>query len=203
MAKRNTFEELLESDFRWPQKGDIPFASSATRDQNAFIETEPLSKLVAMMHGYKTGADVMVEHTISNSFERDFLVYPIIFNYRHFIELNLKYLLSTYGPAVDVMPNWKDHDLAPLWESLVVIIERFGTTDSDDADEVVAEIISEFCKIDPQSFSLRYPTDKKGKPIPVSVEELDLTQLKDVMNGVAGFFTGCDGYFDSLISARP
>ena len=43
---------------------------------------------------YKQGADLMVEKAGGRRRDRDALVYPIIFNYRLFIELSLKYLIS-------------------------------------------------------------------------------------------------------------
>lgn len=32
---------------------------------------------------------------------------------------------------------------------------------------------------------------------------MDLSVLADVMEGVDGYFTGCDGYLDSLEGAAP
>jgi hypothetical protein len=45
--------------------------------------------------------------------------------------------------------------------------------------------------------------DNKGRAISLALDEIDLAQLKDVMNGVAGFFTGWDGYLDDLQNAGP
>ena len=39
----------------------------------------------------------------------------------------------------------------------------------------------------------RYPVDQQGNPLPMVYGELYLPELADVMNGVAGYFTGCDG----------
>lgn len=71
------------------------------------------------------------------------------------------------------------------------------------ADAVVAEIIAEFAKVDPQSFSYRYPVDKKGNLVNLAFEEVDLQRLADVMQGLDGYFSGCDGYLDNLQSAGP
>jgi len=59
-------------------------------------------------------------------------------------------------------------------------------------------IVAEFAKVDPKSYSYRYPVDIHGKEIPLGVEVLDLAVLKDVMDGVGGYFTGSDGYLDHL-----
>ena len=49
-------------------------------------------------------------------------------------------------------------------------------------------------KIDPRSFAYRYPVDRDGKPLPVAKSHLHLPTLADVMDGVSGYFDGCDGY---------
>ena len=71
-----------------------------------------------MTDGYKTAADLMVAAAGQDRLTRDTLVFPIIFNYRHFLEISLKYLLATYGPNVDIESNWRSHDLATLWGSV-------------------------------------------------------------------------------------
>ena len=58
---------------------------------------------------------------------RDMLVFPIIFNYRQFLELALKYQLATYGAAVGMEPNWTTHYLDRLWGEFLDMLERYGT----------------------------------------------------------------------------
>lgn len=198
MAKRKTFEELLNADFRWPQDGDNPFTVSKDWFQNATLAQNEFTRLSLMMEGYKKAADLMVEQSVASRADRDYLVFPIIFNYRQYIELSLKYLLYAYGASVDVDPNWKTHDLSLLWSEFAILLERYETSDPDNADAVVEYVVAQFSKIDPQSFSYRYPVDTKGKPIPLEHELLNLESLHDVMQGVGSYFTGCDGYLDSL-----
>ena len=93
--------------------------------------------------------------------------------------------------------------MGDLWATFFDLIERYGTTDPDEADPAVGEIVLQFAKIDPGSYSYRYPVDRKGKPIPIAYNDLHLPTLKDVINGVAGYFSGTDGYLSSLIAAYP
>jgi hypothetical protein len=202
MAKRNTFEAILDSDFRWPLPDDKPFSVSDDPYDNATISEDGFARLALMMKGYKRAADLMVEAAAADIWSRDILVFPIIFNYRQFLELSLKYQIATFGPAVGVEPNWTSHDLAKLWGEFLEVSELFGTEDPDEVDPVVEGIILEFAKIDPKSYSYRYPVDRKGKPVPVAYSDLHLPTLADVMQmqGVAGYFLGCDGYFSSLLA---
>lgn len=159
--------------------------------------------MVMMMTGYKKAADVMVEAAAADRIDRDSLVYPIIFNYRQFLELSLKYLISTYGHTVGLQPMWKPHDLGALWKSFASMLKLYGQDGSEEADGIVAEVVADLSKMDPGSFSYRYPVDIKGKPIPIAHDELNLTVLADVMQAVEGYLTGCDGYLDHLQSAMP
>lgn len=202
MSDGSKFESLLDREFRWPRKGDRPFIQSASRQHNALIEPSAHGRLVMMMAGYKRAADLLVECGEADRFDRDALVYPIIFNYRQFIELSLKHLIATYGPAVGIKAIWNKHDLSELWKAFTKLLDGYGCQDVEETDPVVAEIIAEFSKVDPASFSYRYPVDTKGNPIPITHEELDLKALADVMHALEGYFTGCDGYFDSLQGAE-
>jgi len=64
-------------------------------------------------------------------------------------------------------------------------------------------LVAEFATVDPGSFSFRYPVDTQGRPIELAHGYMDLSVLADVMEGVDGYFTGCDGYLDALASAGP
>ena len=83
-----TFESLLDREFRWPRAGDRPFTQSEKWHDNAYIEPHGHGRMVMMMTGYKRAADLMVERSVTDDVDRASLVYPIIFNYRQFIELS-------------------------------------------------------------------------------------------------------------------
>jgi len=203
MEEEPTFASLLKTDIRWPRKGDLPFREADDGRDNAYLDRHGHGRLVIMMTGYKMAADLMVEKARVSNYERDCLVFPIIFNYRQFIELSLKYLLATYGSSVGVPANWKSHDLAVLWVQFQKVLEGFGSEDVDETDPVVAGIVAQFAKVDPRSYSYRYPVDVHGKPIPLEFEQLDLEALADVMAALDGYFSGCDGYLDNLQGAGP
>ena len=203
MAKRKTFEDILNAEFRWPAQGDNPFVVADNPYDNANIADSEFARLCLMTEGYKAAADLMVKATTDDHRTRDILVFPIIFNYRQFLELSLKYQLAIFGPEVWIKPNWNSHDLAKLWSEFLAMLEHYGTEDPDEADPVVGTIILEFAKIDPRSDSYRFSVDRKGKPLPVAYSVLHLPTLANVMHGVAGYFSGCDGYLSSLLDATP
>ena len=70
--------------------------------------------------------------------------------------------------------------LATLWGSVLRMLDRYGTTDADEADPIVGAIILEFATIDPASYAYRYPVDRNGKLVPVAQNDLHLPTLADV-----------------------
>jgi hypothetical protein len=89
------FEAILHRPLRWPKAGDQLFKPSGEWDGNAHIANHPTTRLVLMLGGYKRAADLLVQHATADRADRDTLVFPIIFNYRQFLELSLKYLIAT------------------------------------------------------------------------------------------------------------
>ncbi|WP_156254732.1 hypothetical protein [Sandarakinorhabdus oryzae] len=201
MAKRHVFEATLDMDFRWPMAGDAPFISAENPAENAVIAEDDFTRLILMKEGYRKAGDIAVAHCDANPADRDSLVYPTIFNYRQFIELSLKYMIATYGRTVGINPNWKTHRLDVLWATFAEMLQIYGTPDPDDADPIVASIVAEFSKIDPRSDAYRYPVDQKGSPLPIAFAATHLPNLADVMDAVASYFEGCDGFLSDIQGA--
>lgn len=192
---------IFKSGFRWPVAGDSPFVTSERWQNNASIDPFGHGRLGMMVLGYKIAADLMVGHVATTRYDGDALIYPIIFNYRQFVELSLKHLISSYGPSVGIAPVWNTHDLAKLWRKFLAVLESYGHSDDEGTDAIVGEIILEFFRVDPGSFAFRYPVDQQGQHIELSPQEVDLANLAEVMRGLEGYFNGCDGFLDSVRSA--
>ncbi|WP_186421324.1 hypothetical protein [Bosea sp. CS1GBMeth4] len=189
--------------FPWPKLGDKAFSSAARPIDNVVINTSGHGKTWRMTDGYKRAADHLVKLANANWHEREHLVYPILFNYRHFIELSLKSLIDEFGPEVGVPANWKTHDLIVLWEALKRIYEIYGIVERNDEDTAVESVIKEFAVIDPGSFSFRYPRDTKGNPVSLPQSEVDLAEMANVMEALEVYFSGCEGYLDHIQNSRP
>jgi hypothetical protein len=198
-----SFLELLLRDFPWPTKGDRLFSPPMEPMDGALIERDPQSKLVLMVAGYKLAADLIIQHTSSCQSDRDLLIYPVLFCYRHYIELSLKSMLAFYGPKVGVISDWSTHNLEILWQKFKELVVRYGAEQDNESINVVKGCIAEIANFDPASFDFRYPRTRKGEPISIEFESLDLDALNEGMGRIHGYFTGVDGQLYDLMSADP
>jgi hypothetical protein len=113
---------------------------------------------------YKEAAD-RLSSSMSDTFGRNLLGAPMLFLYRHYVELHLKSLLLDAGELLDdpqaVPPK---HYLLQLWERVRSLLLRVGPGSNggwlDRADEVIAQLAA----LDPTSLAFRYPVDNGGKP---------------------------------------
>lgn len=193
----------MGNDYRWPATGDKAFKIELRSWGNADIEMCATRRMYLMISGYKLIADWAVDQIVASRdpYARDTMVYPIFFNYRHFIEISLKAFIEEYAEEANVAVGRKNHQLMPLWKTYCSIIDVIIGTDRDtNADESVSSVISEFDKFDPNSFAMRYPTDVKGKQITLPHDAFDLMGLKNVMAGVENFFNGSLSYVSELVA---
>ena len=198
MVEKGFFEDILNKDLRWPQPNDRPFVAVGTSSENTYVAGDYFTRLVLMIAGYKRSADLLVETCVKDPRDSAILVFPIVFNYRHFIELSIKYQLATFGPAVGIEPNWKSHNLKVLWAEFLKMLNCFEGVVQKETEDAVQLIVFEFAENDQGSFLFRYPVDGNGISLPITYPVLYLPTLRDVMNGVSGYFAGCDGYLSDL-----
>jgi HEPN domain-containing protein len=112
--------------------------------------------------GYKQAADIIVDYVKAKRGDQDFLVYPILFNYRQYIELALKGILRDARLLLDepggVPPT---HNLLDLWREvrpLLLRVEPNAEADLKPTDEY----FDRFARLDPTSFRFRYPQTRRA-----------------------------------------
>ncbi len=83
-----TVDDEDEMEFSWPKKGDKLFAPGDDWENNACVNH--LDSELAYVEGYYLGGDKLIEYVLATKRDQDFLVYPITFVYRHYLELSFK-----------------------------------------------------------------------------------------------------------------
>ena len=145
---------------------------------------------------------LLVEQAEAQAWRRRKLVYPIVFCYRHYLELTLKTILQLYGLLGSITSTWSHHRLEDLWRDFQTLLRAVGAeTPEDQSTEAVERCVAEFAKIDPASDTFRYPTNRRGQPFDTELEMLDLLSLREVMQGTENYFLAVDGFLDSVAEA--
>lgn len=196
------FREFTALGIRWPKPTDHPFASEAGLRSVRLENFSGVGAVEAMGMGYFEAARIILLASEKGGHNALHLGFPAIFLYRQFIELALKHVISVYGPAVGVQPNWTSHDLGLLWRTYQDISSKLGAK-ADVGDQGAEAIIKVFAAADPGSYSFRYPVDRAGKPNLRPFTSFSPRVLLDVMEGLNTYLWGAEEYFDHLASLLP
>jgi hypothetical protein len=173
----------------WPQKGDVLFTSASDWWHNSCLDFHS-DNWETYIGGYKKAGDALVEHIKNDRIEQDYLVFPIVFVYRQYLELRLKKLIIDCKQLFDDRSEFpKVHDLKRLWVECKPLLQKLEHKLSAQDLEAVSESIQQFCELDPSSEAFRYPINKKGKKsLPLNLQHINVRNLADIMGKLSAFF---------------
>jgi hypothetical protein len=157
-----------------------------------------------MAEGYLEATKKLVEPIKSEAIGIDFLVYPIVFLYRQWFELRLKYIIDhgrqllSQGSGYD-----KVHELDKLWPVTQEIMEQVWAGYPRPAEfELINRAVEDFRRFDADSQGFRYPIDRKGNPNLLGLDEINLGHFASEMDKIARFLDGAASaisvYLDNL-----
>lgn len=175
------------SDF--PDNKDNLFIEETDPINGAWLQ-RPTDKFFLYSEGYKQAGEVLFKQYTSAKFHGQFLIYPLVFNYRQYIELRLKELITMGYKYLGEENDFRDiHDLKKLWNTYRYdILVKIFKVDSNTLDNV-ERLITEFNIIDPGSFSFRYPVTRgPNRQTTLSMSTIDLKNFKVIMDKIARFF---------------
>jgi len=138
---------------------------------------------------FSAAADRLVKD--SPKCARDTDLYPIVFLYRHSLELRLKDIIDVSSRLLGgcEQPR-RQHDLVALWKKARVQIERvFSDESSAENLQALEERIKEFNEIDARSDRFRYPFHNSGCPWPLGVSGIDVRCLKNLMADICSLLS--------------
>ena len=141
--------------------------------------------------GYFDAARAVVQATINVQISSDIAVYPIVYTYRHGIELGLKHL-ADFLPKLwnETAPQIKaTHELVDVWSVVKPYLARDRAFDIDGnrvpyLDKVLADII----QFDPKAEVFRFPTDRGGRFYLQDSSLVDVTVLAETLEEVRVIF---------------
>jgi hypothetical protein len=153
------------------------------------------------MSGYFRGAHALVDHCSTTMYERQTMIYPILFCYRHALEMAMKWTVGSYGHRFGVSLPELDHNLWHLWRACKAMFDQIDDKTAARSTSTVEKLLKEFHDLDIRAEAFRYPMKKDGTLIALPAVAIDLINLRQVMEGLENFFSGADGYLDHLCSA--
>lgn len=162
---------------------------------------------------YKVAADRLVVGLQRGPYSEHYQVFPIMFLYRHYLELKLKDILL-------ILRDWKgireqklpDHRLTPLWEEVRQLLEEFDSAMTKHCDDTrleegaaiynaIEQRVKEFNEIDVKAENFRYPVDKKLNPNSAKLlERHEIVHINEVVSALDMNLDGMSVGLDEILS---
>jgi hypothetical protein len=181
----------MSDELPWPRKGDQLFAEDDDWWNNACVGWSR-DEWTAYGEGYKRAAEILVQHVVDTQRDQDFLIFPIGFLYRQYLEVRLKHLLRDGFLLLDVREAFPTHHrLNELWKGCRRVLEQVWPDGPRDDLDAVEEVIEQFKQKDPGSTAFRYPVDTKGNRSLPTTERINLRNLAEVMERTAALLDAC------------
>jgi hypothetical protein len=159
-----------------------------------------ISREAFIWDGYMTAGAALIDEAQRRPHDRNILLYPILFNYRHGLEAAMKWTIERYGRLAHVELDVPDHDLWSLWEKCKAILTAVPTSDDDEPLRVVEQVVKDFHGLDKHAVALRYSKNKNGRVILLPDKPIDLENVQRVMEAPDNFFKGADGLLADIES---
>jgi hypothetical protein len=140
--------------------------------------------------GYFRGTRILLSAMSEqrNSVRIDTLVYPICFNFRHAIELYIKYMVTDLSTALQLEKKFRfDHTILKNWETAKQLAKDATLPAEEDEIDFFDQTVAAVSEVDPNGQIFRYPETIKGDQhlaewshINLKVVELALERTFDI-----------------------
>jgi hypothetical protein len=178
----------------WPDVPTSLFSTSAGTSRFAvnlsWFRGRP-KEVYAFKRGYREAATRLTETVRASSDNRlpDFFVWPIVWLWRHHLELALKEVIAC-GEKLESEGQWTwptglRHDFKKMWTRAQPLIESLNHEPTASSTEManLAQVIAEFDLLDEGGMGMRYPD-----PGPGGTEHyLDVVAFDEAMQRIANF----------------
>jgi hypothetical protein len=163
--------------------------------------------------GYWRAAELLVEHVEATQADQDFLIFPVLFLYRQYVELRLKQLAKS---ASDLLGRpytiSHSHKLGALWSEAARRLTEVGRAFGDRPDpRQLADTkrrIRDLELVDPESMAFRYPEDRDRQAhlegiayINFGVVRAEMKRIAEVLDGAELSLSVMRDWRDEAISA--
>jgi len=161
-------------------------------------DRSPVGRRQLYSDGYLLAADRLVEG-YTESPPEDVLIYPILFLYRHHIELELKMLITrslNWLSGLDDAAIRKKverladmHNPKNLWNSFQSTYPSCNAVFDEGTRRAFQTLFFELCDQDPEGQSGRYETDSRGMQTLTKLHSIDLPTLKSGIHKISQYLS--------------
>jgi hypothetical protein len=172
----------------------VPFDEIS--DMSSFVTSftnDPMGDFGAFAKGYTRAANRLAASLLEAPRFPDYEAYPVVFLYRHALELSLKHIiyggvqLAAFRRMDAVNEQLKNnHNLVDLAQTAGKVLALLFPKDEMliGLNATVAAICNDWAQIDPRSDAYRYPIDTKGRPSTKQHQVVNLRSLATRMAAV-------------------
>ena len=134
--------------------------------------------------GYFRAGERLVRSILQDSTLLDLNIYPLVFTYRHAIELGLKSLAQILPRMQSQNSSAKlTHKLLDNWAVVRGYLEQGSELDHDPI-ESVDRILKDFVEIDPSGEAFRFPHARDGAPFLQESSHINIAVFAEAMKHV-------------------
>ncbi|QKJ89256.1 hypothetical protein PMPD1_4357 (plasmid) [Paramixta manurensis] len=170
------------------KKPDVDlFTGDSDSHNNACLNYQPGTAL-AYAEGYRLAADILTAHIENTSRDQDTLVYPVLFLYRHHLELAMKYLIRLCRQLVAEPEQYgtDGHDLNRLWEQARKIVRDADETFPAKNFSLTGALVKQFVRADSRSTAFRYDLTRENGPSLPEITHINLRRFREKFSEAAG-----------------
>lgn len=148
--------------------------------------------------GYKEAADAIMERIIANPAWIDTYLYPVMFLYRHYLELRMKEIIGKCSGEVVY-----SHSLEALLQRLLPEIrKRWRGAEARARLQSFKERVAEFHRMDKTSETFRYPDSGPKNEPPTRGEWINLLQVQQVVDSMSIYLDGISSEIEAELDAE-
>jgi hypothetical protein len=197
-------EPNWESEILYPKKGDALIQGGGGKAAKALFADWMKGEWGFYADGYKRAADIIVDQ-VDGDAPDDILILPIIFLYRHYVEVKLKDVIIGLDrlSGTHMGKGFGTHNLISLWSYLKSHLDCIRTEPGNkEILPALDSLIAELATLDPDSFHFRYPYDKTLQQEMQLPHSLSMNHFKETMEKIEHGFAYIEAGIDLETEAR-
>ncbi|ENF4060962.1 hypothetical protein RZU96_003902 [Escherichia coli] len=192
MKKGKTLEPgLLASDSDW--------------HNNACLNYMP-DHGTAYTEGYRRAADILINHIDESGRDQDFLVYPVLFLYRHHLELLIKQIIGLALALAEDPDKHQykkdDHNLNNLWPLAQKLILEVDDSYRPSDFKIVKEVVKALHQADERATDFRYARRNDGIRSLEGIHYVNTRRFGEKMGEVSDLLDGVDNGLRYLLDCK-